>query len=79
MSSLNLVTCAFVWEKVKLLAIRPIEAKLHMEPLWDKGTEVYLNGPGHMTKMAAMPMYGQNHSKIFFSRTSGPIALKVGM
>ena len=62
-----------------MLAIRPVEAKLHMEPLRDKGTEVSLNGPGHMTKMAAMPIYGKNPSKIFFSRTSGPVALKVGM
>ena len=26
-----------------------------MEPQW-----VYSNGPGHMTNMAAMPMYGKN-------------------
>ena len=26
-----------------------------------------------MTKMAAMPIYGKNPSKIFFSRTDGPI------
>ena len=24
------------------------------------GTKVYINGPGHMTKMAAMPIYGKN-------------------
>ena len=30
---------------------------------------VYINNPGHMTKMAAMPIYGKNPSKIFFSRT----------
>ena len=33
---------------------------------------------GHMTKMAAMPIYGKNPSKIF-SRTSGPIFMKLGM
>ena len=38
----------------------PIEAKFHMEPPWDWGTKVYSNGPGHMTKMAAMPIYGEN-------------------
>ena len=28
---------------------------------WEGGTKVYLNGPGHMTKMAAMPIYnGKN-------------------
>ena len=26
-----------------------------------------------MTKMAAMPIYGKNPSKIFFSKTGGPI------
>ena len=34
----------------------PIEAKFHMEPPWDGGTKVCSNGPGHMTKMAAMPI-----------------------
>ena len=28
-----------------------------MEPPWERGTKVYINGPGHMTKMAAMPIY----------------------
>ena len=32
-----------------------------MEPSWDRGTKVYSNGPGHMTKMAAMRIYGKNH------------------
>ena len=34
---------------------------------------------GHITKMAAKPIYGKNPSKIFFSRTGGPISTKVGM
>ena len=34
---------------------------------------------GHMTKMAAMPIYGKNPSKIFFSRTGGLISTKLGM
>ena len=38
----------------------PIEAKFHMEPSWDGGTKVYSNYPGHITKMAAMPIYGKN-------------------
>ena len=45
----------FSWETA-----RPFEAKFHMEPQWDGGTKVYLNGRGHMTKMAAMPIYGKN-------------------
>ena len=28
---------------------------------------MYINNLGHMTKMAAMPIYGKNPSKIFFS------------
>ena len=27
---------------------------------WDEGIKVCSNGPGHMTKMAAMPIYGKN-------------------
>ena len=40
---------------------------------------MYINNPGHMTKMAAMPKYGKNPSKIFFSGTVGPISMKLGM
>ena len=41
----------------------PIKAKFYVEPPWEGGTKVYINGPGHMTKMAAMPIYGKNPSK----------------
>ena len=34
----------------------PIKAKFYVEPPWEGGTKVYINGPGHMTKMAAMPI-----------------------
>ena len=37
-----------------------IEAKFHVELQWDGGTKVCSNGPGHMTKMAAIPIYGKN-------------------
>ena len=57
----------------------PIKAKFYVEPPWEGGTKVCINGPGHMTKMAAMPIYGKNPSKIFFSRTSGPISMKLGL
>ena len=40
---------------------------------------MYIRNLGHMTKMAAMPIYGKNPSKIFFSRTSGLISTKLGM
>ena len=32
-----------------------------------------------MTKMAAMPIYGKNLKKIFFSGTKNPMTLKLGM
>ena len=56
----------------------PIKAKFYMKHLWEGGTNVYINNPGHMTKMAAMPIYGKNPSKIF-SGTTGPISTKLGM
>ena len=55
-----------------------IEAKFHMEPPWDRETKVGSNGPGHMTKMAAMPIYGKT-LKIFFSGTKRPMTLKLGL
>ena len=41
----------------------PIKAKFYVEPHWEKGTKVYINGPDHMTKMAAMHIYGKNLEK----------------
>ena len=38
----------------------PIKAKFYVESPWEGGTKVYINGPGHVTKMAAMPIYGKN-------------------
>ena len=43
------------------ITTKPIEARFHMEPPWDREMKVYSNGLGHMTKMAAMPIYGKNH------------------
>ena len=37
-----------------------IEAKFHMEPPRDGGTKICSNGQSHMTKMAAMSIYGKN-------------------
>ena len=39
---------------------------------------MYINNQGHMTKMADVPIYGINPSKIF-SGTIGPISKKLGM
>ena len=40
---------------------------------------MFINNPGHMTKMAAMPIYGKNTLKVFFSGTTGQISMKLGM
>ena len=50
-----------------------------MQPLGPLGTKICSNGMGHMIKMAAMPIYGKNRKKIFFSRTIRPMTLKLGM
>ena len=40
---------------------------------------MYINNLGHMTKMAAMPIYGKNPSKIIFSKTNRLISRKLGV
>ena len=41
--------------------------------------KVYINGQGHMTKMAAMAINSKKKNKIFFFRTRRPMILKLGM
>ena len=57
----------------------PISIKFHMQPLGKGGKKVYIFCPGHITKMATLPIYGKNLKKIFFSKTTRLIALKLGM
>ena len=40
---------------------------------------MYINNLGLMTKMAAMPIYGKNPSKIIFSETNRLISRKLGV
>ena len=40
---------------------------------------MYINNLGHMTKMVAMPIYGKNPSKFFFSETNLLISRKLGV
>ena len=40
---------------------------------------MYINNPGHMTKMAAMSIFGKNPSNIFFSETNRLISMKLGV
>ena len=51
----------------------PIEASMG----W--GNESCSNGPGHMTNMAAMPIYGKNLKTKIFSGTKQLMTLKVCM
>ena len=57
----------------------PIEANFHMKPPLDRRTKVCSNGPGHITKVAAMPIYDKNLKKIFFSGIKRSITLKLVM
>ena len=41
---------------ISSITTRPIEAKFHMEPPWDRGTKACSNDPGHMIKVVAMPI-----------------------
>ena len=37
------------------------QCQIQKEPPWELGKKVYnINGTGHMTKMATMPIYGKN-------------------
>ena len=42
----------------------PIQVEFYVGPPWDGGTKVCINGPGHMTKMAATPIYGKNFKNL---------------
>ena len=50
-----------------------------MKTPYDKSAKIYTKYFGHMTKMAAMPIYGKNLLKIFYSRTRRPVTLRLGM
>ena len=81
----------YSWSSVRTASVRqcskiffsetvwPIKAKLYVEPPWVGVTIFCSRHLGHMTKMAAMPIYGKNPSKIIFSRTSRLIFTKLGM
>ena len=41
--------------------------------------KIYRHDAGHMTKMAATPIYGEKPSKMFFSGTGVSISTKLGI
>ena len=60
--------------------LKPLgQLKPNLEPPWDGGKKFCSNGSGHMIKIAAMPIYGKNFKKLFFSGTKRPMTLKHGM
>ena len=62
-----------------LETFRPIEAKFHVEPPWDRGMKVCSNGLCHMTNMAVMPIYGKNLKKSSSLESKCRLTLKVCM
>ena len=56
-----------------------MEIKFYLEPPLDGEMKVSTNGLCHMTKTAAIPIYGKNTLNIFFSGTKRPIKLKLGI
>ena len=60
-SSIAVIHHAFtISNVVSSEAALPSKARFYVEPPWERGgTKVYINGLGHMTKMATMPIYGK--------------------
>ena len=42
----------------------PIKAKFYVEPPWEGGMKVYMNGPGHMRMNGTMPIYGKTFNNL---------------
>ena len=59
-SSVCMWVCMSILSNIFSETTEPIEAKFHVELPSDGGTKVCSNSPGHMTKMDAMPIYGNN-------------------
>ena len=57
----------------------PIELKFLVKTTYDKLAKMHAKYFGHVTKMAATPIYGKNILKIFFTRTIRPMTLRLGM
>ena len=58
---------------------RLIEAKFYVEPPWYGGTKSWSNSLGHITKMAAMRIYGKHLKKSSSLETKRLMTMKVGM
>ena len=49
---------------IKVINMTTYSSKFYVEPPWEGEMKVYIKGLGHMTKMAAMPIYGKKTLKI---------------
>ena len=64
--------CMYVWQHFQRSSPRkpPVQSKSNfiwsLHGMW--GMNMCSNGPGHVTKMAAMPIYGKNLKKILFCK-----------
>ena len=56
-----------------------VSIRCHMQPPGKRGKKFYIFVGGHMIKVAAMHIYILKILKIVYSRTTGPIALKLNM
>ena len=50
-----------------------------MKTPYDSFAKIYTICTGHMTKIATMPIYGENPLNIFISGIKRPMALGLGM
>ena len=50
-----------------------------MEPPLEGEKKVYINGPGHMTKMAAMTIYAKNLQKSSPTELNSHMIMELGM
>ena len=75
----HIVVPSIYWNIIFSQTIGPIELKFHVKTPYDKSAKIYTKYFGHMTKMAARPIYGKNLLKIFISRTRRPVTLSLGM
>ena len=53
----------------------PIEDKFHVELSWVVRMKVCSKSPGHVTKMATMPVYGKNPLKVSNQQADGRLIL----
>ena len=64
---------------ISLETARPIEAKFHMEPPWDREMKVNIYCLCRVIKKATMPIYSKKTLNIFFSGTKKSMSLTFGL